>query len=87
MIRTPAAADTAFSWFIAGYLAAVPDAVDAEAAARTAALTHVERHNEGRCLNCYRENVVIFDGYFCERCAPGVSDMVVQLLDDGGEDQ
>lgn len=67
---------TAASWFVAGYLAALPDWIDATSMAKTELLSHVERYDEGRCLACHRGGVVILDGYFCERCHPGIDELL-----------
>lgn len=76
-------------WFVAGYMAAIDDhleqVVDAPVE-KAVEVTHpraalrrsdeaVQAHGSA-CLACGREGVVILDGCFCERCAPGGGEAV-----------
>lgn len=67
---------TALAWFVAGFVAAdenPPRAATSEGLRR--ARSALEDHRSGACLACGREGVVILDGYFCERCAPGLGEV------------
>lgn len=62
----------AFAWFVAGYVNALPDGIDAQTRAVTKGADAIERKREGRCLSCHRRGIVLLDGYFCENCAPDI---------------
>lgn len=67
----------AISWFIAGYIASNPgegiEREDIEESMREAE-SILRIHRKGGCILCEREGIVLLDGYFCERCYPGIEE-------------
>lgn len=78
----------ALAWFVAGYLEAadppqepIPGerwapGQDQIQLALTEAQSAIEDYCNGVCLSCGAEGVVIIDGYFCERCCPGIEEVI-----------
>lgn len=85
----------AMAWFVAGYMNAVdvyetdrgaidedepPTSMMSPKAVLDDAVEAVQQHANGVCLACGREGVVILDGFFCERCSPGIAE--TEVFDD-----
>lgn len=77
----------AASWFIAGFLAAAPWYGKDSDHAISPLWSSLERHAEGRCLDCKRRSELL-DGLFCPRCHPGTAEILKEYDEchDGGDE-
>lgn len=70
-----------YTWFAAGYILSNADNEAGYIPHKRENVIEdlrsaVQAHEEGKCIVCRKENVVLLDGVFCELCYPGVEEVL-----------